>query len=407
MDIINREKVYSTLILFLLISFIFSYAINSICTFLFILFFIVDNKNNIVKKTRIIKSKKHVLFYIIFFLIQVFGLFYSEDIQTGFDKTIKFIPLMFLPLVIESEKLNKASFLCIVKILKYVVLVFFSVSLVFHCLVNDKTLLSFVTTVINDKLNISQFYIAYVIIIPILFVFNQIENKKNILLNVLEGIFLLFCLILLQNKTTFCIFILIVIIKFYSLRRRGGIKLKKRYVLSMVSVVVFLIFITYFSNLKNKFEVLIKTTDFDIETIITKNKVTHTKNTFEHRVLINYIVIKEVFKSLPLGVGTGDYLNIIYGKYEDFEFKEGILQKLNLHNQYFSEFLKTGLLGGSVFLVLIFFLLKLASLNDVFYIYLVLFFCIGCFFESYLERQHGVFIFSFLLPLTLKYEKIK
>jgi hypothetical protein len=151
----------------------------------------------------------------------------------------------------------------------------------------------------------------------------------------------------------------------------------------------------------------VETTDFDMETIITKNKVTFTKNTIEHRVLINFISIKESLNSLPFGVGTGDYLNILYNNYKKIGFKQGIKEKFNNHNQYLAEFMKTGVFGGFIFISLIFILFKSASINDVFYFYLVLFFSLACFFESYLERQHGIIIFSFILPFFLKFDKEK
>ena len=170
---------------------------------------------------------------------------------------------------------------------------------------------------------------------------------------------------------------------------------------------VFLSTIFFVPGLKKKFAILVKTTDFNIETIITKNKVTHTKNTLEHRVLINNIALKEIKKSFLFGVGTGDYLDLLYFNYKKIYFKQGIRERYNNHNQYFSEFLKTGVFGGVLFIVLIFLLLKSASNKDVFFVYLIMFFSIACFFESYLERQHGILIFSFILPLFLKFDKKK
>jgi len=152
--------------------------------------------------------------------------------------------------------------------------------------------------------------------------------------------------------------------------------------------------------IKNRANVFLKTTDFDIKTIITKNKYTQTKNTAEHRVLIDYLVLNEIVKSLPFGVGTGDYQDILNIQYERINFKVAKINQLNTHNQYLCEFMKTGVLGGLVFILIIFNLWK-KSQNHIGF-YFVLMFSLGCLVESYLDRQHGVVIFAFIIPFILK-----
>ena len=71
----------------------------------------------------------------------------------------------------------------------------------------------------------------------------------------------------------------------------------------MIIGCVCLFAVTQTPILKDRLNVFIKTTDLNLETIITKNKYTQTKNTFEHRLLINYLALKEIGQSLPFGVG--------------------------------------------------------------------------------------------------------
>ena len=246
----------------------------------------------------------------------------------------------------------------------------------------------------------SQFYLAVILLIPFLHCLNQIEHKENRSYNLILSIFFFFCLIILKNKTTIFILGLTLLFKAFLFLKNKFTIIKTIGIVSLL-IGVFLSTIFFVPGLKKKFAIIAKTTDFNIETIITKNKVTHTKNTLEHRVLINNIALKEIKKSFLFGVGTGDYLDLLYFNYKKIYFKQGIRERYNNHNQYFSEFLKTGVFGGVLFIVLIFLLLKSASNKDVFFVYLIMFFSIACFFESYLERQHGILIFSFILPLFL------
>ncbi|MCL5127260.1 hypothetical protein M4I23_02485 [Algibacter sp. L4_22] len=136
-----------------------------------------------------------------------------------------------------------------------------------------------------------------------------------------------------------------------------------------------------------------------METIITKNSFTQTKNTAEHRVLIDYLAIKEIMATLPFGVGTGDFQEALNKQYNTVNFKVAIKNKFNNHNQYLAEFLKTGVLGGVLFLMLVFTLWKTKKSRMGFYF--VLLFSIGCLVESYLDRQHGIVIFACIIPFFL------
>jgi O-antigen ligase len=154
------------------------------------------------------------------------------------------------------------------------------------------------------------------------------------------------------------------------------------------------------SIVQNRIKVILKTTDFKLETIVTKNKYAVTKNTAEHRILIDYVAINAIKTSLPFGYGTGDYLDALFLGYNELKFKAGIHHKYNTHNQYLEEFLKTGILGGFLFIYLMILLLKKVR-EDNLYSFLIVFFAFACCFESFLYRQHGVIIFGFIIPFII------
>jgi len=402
----KRPLIYIFLINILISSFVFSYAINSISIILLFVFFFTDSKENIKNKFKTLKNNKIVVFYVLFFLAQLLGMCYTQNTATGWMKIQKFLPVFFLPLIAFSEKFSRKQFILNVEFLKVFFTLFFIMYLIFHVFVENQPIGTFVFIVINNKLGMSQFYLAVILLIPFLHCLNQIEHKENRGYNLILSIFFFFCLIILKNKTTIFILGLTLLFKAFLFLKNKFTVIKTIGIVSLL-IGVFLSTIFFVPGLKKKFAILVKTTDFNIETIITKNKVTHTKNTLEHRVLINTIALKEIKKSFLFGVGTGDYLDLLYFNYKKIYFKQGIRERYNNHNQYFSEFLKTGVFGGVLFIVLIFLLLKSASNKDVFFVYLIMFFSIACFFESYLERQHGILIFSFILPLFLKFDKKK
>ena len=402
----KRPLIYIFLINILISSFVFSYAINSISIILLFVFFFTDSKDNIKYKFKTLKNNKIVVIYVLFFLAQLLGMFYTQNTTTGWVKIQQFLPVFFLPLIAFSEKFSRNQFILNVEFLKVFFTLFFIMYLIFHVFVENQPIGTFVFIVINNKLGMSQFYLAVILLIPFLHCLNQIEHKENRSYNLILSIFFFFCLIILKNKTTIFILGLTLLFKAFLFLKNKFTIIKTIGIVSLL-IGVFLSTIFFVPGLKKKFAIIAKTTDFNIETIITKNKVTHTKNTLEHRVLINNIALKEIKKSFLFGVGTGDYLDLLYFNYKKIYFKQGIRERYNNHNQYFSEFLKTGVFGGVLFIVLIFLLLKSASNKDVFFVYLIMFFSIACFFESYLERQHGILIFSFILPLFLKFDKKK
>lgn len=402
----KRPLIYIFLINILISSFLFSYAINSISIILLLVFFFTDSKENIKYKIKILKNNKIVVIYVLFFLAQLLGMFYTQNTTTGWVKIQQFLPVFFLPLIAFSEKFSRKQFILNVEFLKVFFTLFFIMYLIFHVFVENQPIGTFVFIVINNKLGMSQFYLAVILLIPFLHCLNQIEHKENRIYNLILSIFFFFCLIILKNKTTIFILGLTLLFKAFLFLKNKFTVIKTIGIVSLL-IGVFLSTIFFVPGLKKKFAIIAKTTDFNIETIITKNKVTHTKNTLEHRILINNIALKEIKKSFLFGVGTGDYLDLLYFNYKKIYFKQGIRERYNNHNQYFSEFLKTGIFGGVLFIVLIFLLLKSASNKDVFFLYLIMFFSIACFFESYLERQHGILIFSFILPLFLKFDKKK
>ncbi|WP_299900433.1 O-antigen ligase family protein [uncultured Aquimarina sp.] len=398
-----REDIYSVIVLLGLISFMLSYALNSISVILLIVFFFLDSKENIINKLSYLRNNKVFLLYVLFFLTQIIGLLYSSNVSYGLKKITLLIPVLFVPGVIISETIQESKVYKILEVLKYTITCIFLYYIFFHFFIDERPLNNFVLYVINERLGVSQFYILFIVIVPLLYCLRLIELRISFLSNLFFVLFFIFCVFLLGNKTSLIFLFVIISTKGYNYLKNKSHTFK---IFAIVASITSVMVVAYsMPGIRKKIDVLVQTTDFDLKTIITKNSVTYTKNTLEHRILINYISTKEFIKNFPIGVGTGDYQDVLNKNYDKINFKVAKKESLNNHNQYLSEFLKTGLLGGFCFLILMFLLLKSVSIKQNFCFYLVIFFAIGCLFESYLDRQHGVYIFAVLLPFFMRYEE--
>jgi|GEM_PF-2186444 len=396
----QRDKVFIVLIALVFITFIFSYALNNISIYLFIPFFFLDTKEKIKLKLQELKKNKIVLLCVLFFLAQLVGVFYSDDSNLAIKRTLVMLPLLFLPAILSTEKLEKTMYNKLLRFLKYVIPLVFIYYLVVHYFIDGRVLSTFVHFTIKEKLKVSQFYLVFILIIPIIEVLRQLQKSQLIVKNSVVLIFTLGVVLLLGNKTSLVFLSLLCIGFVYNLWRTN----KKMAVFSLIGLCILTTAVLQVPIIKNRVNVFLRTTDLSMETIVTKNSFTHTKNTAEHRVLIDYLAVKEIVNSLPFGVGTGDYQQALNKQYKAVNFKAALKGGgYNTHNQYLSEFLKTGVFGGVLFILLLLALWKTPKRRMGFYF--LLFFSLGCLVESYLVRQHGVVILAFIIPFLIRNER--
>ncbi len=397
----NRERVFVFLVALTFISYILSYALTNIAIFSFIGFFFWDTKHRIKEKINSFKTNKLVIIYTLFFLIQVIGYFYSSNKTVASRQIEIMLPIFFLPAILSVEKMTKVSFYKIMNCLKYIILLIFSYYLIIHIFIDYRKLNSFVHFTINEKFGISQVFMAFILLIPVLETFRKLQDRQQLYINSSLFLVSIFFIFLLGNKTMLLFISLLLGWFFYRININK--KVLKGLLLVLFMGLSFTVYKT--SILKERIDVVLKTTDLDLKTIITKNKYTITKNTLEHRLLINHLALIEIKKALPFGVGTGDFQEKLNNQYKRVGFKFGISEELNTHNQYFAEFLKTGVLGGFLFIILIFMLLKESYKLQNYTFPIVLLFAIGSIVETYLSRQHGVDAFAFIIPFFLWNEK--
>ena len=392
----HRDKIVYSLYFIICIAFILSYAITNIASILLLVVFFIDKKTNLLYKLQTIKTNKVIWLYILFVLVQVIGLSYTENLDEGFRRITVLMPLLYLPAVVIAETKSKRYFKLFIDALLLAIPLIFIILILIHLYYDQRTLSTFVHFTIEEKLGVSQFYLVYIVVLPLYLSYQNISNKSYVVLNAIIFLVTIIIVLILGNKTSIILLTLLMLLFLLN-----NLKNKKRLLFSFITITALFITAYNIPIVKERFANVFKTTDFDIEIIKTKNSFTVTKNTLEHRALINYLSFNPIIKALPFGVGTGDVEDILQKKYEEVNFKAGVLNKYNNHNQYVYEFFKTGVWGGFLFIFLLFLINKKAVSTNSLAQILIFFFTIGCFVESYLFRQHGIIIFGFLIPLFL------
>jgi len=398
---IKRETILFVLYSLFIISFPITFNLNSIVIITMCIFFFIDKKENIKNKINDALKNKIILAFFFYFIVQCLGLIYSKDITTGINVITRLISFVFLPTLITTEKLSVKKINTLLNIQKYWISLFV-LCIVFTQVYVEGRLLRTVVHFAFESYGISQHYIGILIIITLMFVLHQMIEKVQVFLNTIVFILLFGFLLLLSSRTSLLMFIFLAVLFFLT-------NFKKIRTVVKISVLIIFLGISsslYFnsSELKRKVNVLIKTTDFDIGIITTKNSITYTKNNFEHRILIWHCALNIIYNHPLIGIGTGDYRIGLNEEYEKINFLTAIDSNFDTHNQYLEDFLKAGVLGILSLLFLYGLIFKLSLKNKRF-----LFYCIFCIaflslFESYLERHHGTVFIAFFIPLFIKYE---
>lgn len=397
----HRDKIIYSLYAIICIAFVLSYAITNIAVLLLLILFFIDKKTALKSKFTYIKTNKIIGLYVAFIIVQLIGLTYTTNLNEGIRRVTVLLPLLFLPAVVMAEQKNEHYFSKLLSFLQFIIPLIFVFLLVVHVLYDKRVISTFVHFTVEEKLGISQFYLVFILLIPLYTSYQKIASKTNVVLNSLVFLTTLGIVMILGNKMT--IILLFIVALFYFLT---NYKNKKRMGFGVLAIIILYVVSYNTPIVKQRFITLFKTTDFDIEIIKTKNSFTVTKNTLEHRVLINYLSYDKIIEALPFGIGTGDVEDVLRQAYSSANFKAGLLNNFNNHNQYVYEFFKTGLLGGLIFISLLIVLIKRALYSNQLTFTLIIFFSLACFVESYLYRQHGVIIFAFLIPLFLTHKSI-
>lgn len=350
-----------------------------------------------------LKDFKPYLFILVIPIIAIIGVCWAENYNLAIsvlDKNLFFIaiPLLFIifkPNHLETKKIKSL----------------FSFSVLLYTLVCIGLFISNVIKAkgfyyLDDSLRVIYFfsytrlspyihptYISLAIVLSLIFLF-QTKKKGNIIFIVhvfVQVTFLLF----LMARTVQVMFLLGVIILFFSLKLS-----KKIYatVLLLLCFVPILIFLNPDSTVFNRYTRVLSFSKSPIE-LAKKN------TSVSDRLKMYYIAEKPISAKPFIGYGTGsekEVMNESYFKYFSDIFNSNVT-KLNTHNQYISYQLQWGVLG--LFIVL-FFSWKNVSLSIKYKSKGYLFFFTICSFllltENLFDRQKGILLLIFTSCLLIQ-----
>ena len=386
----NLEKVLDILLFIVAFSTPFLFFFNSISIFLLFLFsfFWFDKRKYSLKKMPF-------FLFVLFFILQIVGIFYCELPEKGVATVIKSVVFLVFPIAFInlSNAITKHSVLVAIKgliigillilisthflIIKDVITKGFNVSSLFTNYFREDF--------INMGLvKVHAPYLGMLVIMSLIFTY-LIPFKKN---KGLKWVVILYLMIsLLQISTIMSLFILGI---FFGYLLFKSFKYKKFKVIGLFVIIA--IGFIYFSY-KNQIDITNK--DFflkRVETIFKTGDETRKENWKS--------VISVIKDNFFLGIGTDGGLKQL--QQHRNKQSEPYINKHNAHNQFLENFLRYGILGIVVYLSILIFLIKEALRNkNNFFIWFLIVFIISSFTESLLQRQIGLVFFTFYSCLFL------
>ena len=196
-------------------------------------------------------------------------------------------------------------------------------------------------------------------------------------------------IILTQSRTAISCCILIST-AFIILQNRSGY-LNSIKILSAIAIPL-LLFLYLLQNSTGRFSTMVNEIQSD-SVEISKSVNTHPLGTRTSIWTSSFRVMKQ---HLPFGVGTGDVKDMLIKDYLQYDFDDGVSKNYNSHNQYLQTGIAIGIFGlFSLMAVLLIPLVSSICQKDYFTASIILIFALSFLTESFLEMEKGVILFSF------------
>lgn len=364
-----------------------------------------------------IKRKTKKLNYTPFFInvsvyiVLALSLLYTSNISTGiksiFETRISgfIFPLIFLLISNKKEFFNSQ----VANALKNIFVVStFLLCLIFSCFVfyefltfNSPFPIPKIEIIRNaiikmPIIGIHPIYASIYICVSILFLSLQAFKTKKI--NFFKSSCLVLFITVLAFLNSKMAIISIIILMLILITSNQNIK-KLYKILSVFLLVIILFPIFKISNAEYRFKEIFQENTY---------KEFDRRKSTSIRVAIYRCGLQVANQNLVFGVGVGDVKDELIDCYKSVSYFL-VENKYNLHNQYLSTFLATGIFGLLLFLFsLSYGMYKSSKIKDRTLLYILLFYCLNFMTENILERQDGImpfyFLFCYFLELTITKE---
>lgn len=364
----------------------------------FVLFF-VDARAN---KWKLIKQSRWLLALVsIPFLLNAVGLIYSDELNQGFDYTVRATPFLCLPLIsvttpeVFTKNVKKLGYALFVGCL---VVAFYSWSIAIVDIVNQQKSWNELFGPLYSHhnlikhLDLHAVYVSICIYTAIGFVVLQFKTFNT------------------QKKVFFTIMIVILTVFMFHLLSRNAM------IYFLFSSVVYLIYIRKWIILSGGFiaVILIAICVYNVKHNYLRDRLFKSLNLFEKetqfskkddrfdRLAASY----EIFKNKPIiGYGTAaesKHRRLVFLRNND---KIAYERNFNAHNQFF-EYLSTyGILGGVAYILFFGGLFRLVlKQKKGFFIYIFTGLFFACITESIFERSQGVVYTALLIAILINFK---
>ncbi len=362
------------------------------------LFVILNLVDGFINRTFIFSHKRIVIAGVLFYLIHLISVFYSEDKDAAwFDMEVKFslflFPLIFLfknPFIIERKKWVLISFVIGTIVSSLIMLIF-----AYTQFDGENTQVFYRTQLSLFHPSYLSMHFIFAILIIIKIMVQDLKMLKHRIFAYLTILFLLVLISQLQSKAGI---ISIIIISFYYLVFafiRSNI-LQLRISFFVLAVSLSLIFVQDNSKFKEM-----------IVSVEKNSEGSQTTGSSGTRISIWKVATKEIKEYWLIGVGAGDIKHVLVEGYKKEGLTTAIDRRFNVHSQYLETLLGQGIIGLSILLYLLFLGVQLAiKRKNLFLSGFILLIILSMAPESMLNIQVGVvfmtffyyFLFTFDIP---------
>lgn len=349
---------------------------------------------------------KKVSPFIIYYALVTISVLYSENLSQSLKMILRMLPLLLFPFIFSTLKVTKKEFNFISK--GYIVWILgiclYSHYIVIKKLINNQDqLYNFFNnnysylSLTQDTIGLHSTYYAYAILIAIIFIihlfFTEVSKKLKAILLVITLYFSFFIFHISARLPIAVMFLIYNLVIVYYFIKNNKIK-QGAFILLLLYIFTGIIFYNVRVT-RYRFQQVFGFTYYDGST--------HEDGKYKIRQWQSSIAANN---NILIGNGIGDANQSIYDTYPKFDLKKYKERKYNAHNQFIQTFVGLGIIGViSLLLIFIFFIYYFSKNKSLIGIIFTLSSFILFITESFLERQTGIVLFSFVICLLFSVQQ--
>jgi len=388
----------------------FCIPVNNVLAKFFIGFMVINwiiEMRFIAKAKRIFLERKrlHILLFLIFYLLYLAGLLYSDNMVYGeFDITVKLsmgiFPLLFATFEPEVYRIIRVRYLFfsyVAGCLFAALLCTYVASNWFLATGNPKYMYYSYISLVHHTSYFSMFLGFAVILVMAWFTENVFTMSRWQLTGItLLMIYFTLMIVLISSKmgmiSLLVIYLMYAVLLYFSKRKRKA----TFYPVSLAVTMVVMMLLSPATMLR------VKTTAGAMGNL--QNVDPDASESTAERILIWRSSLNIIRDHPFFGVGTGNVKDALLDEYETSGIKYAYTKRLDAHNQYLQTTLSIGLVGLAILLTMLAWPALLAFLRkDFIYLFFIILFSMNILVESMLENQAGVVFYAFFNALLFWY----